>query len=90
VSEQLTDQLFYDFRLLAEICNASSIKEDFDFLGTLSTLGRMRETDWIKILWWPGYRVFRHQINEAGKTRKLWVTAKTVQSELVRSGARGS
>jgi len=50
----------------------------------------MRETDWIKILWWPGYRVFRHEINEAGKTRELWVTVKTVQSELVRSGARGS
>jgi hypothetical protein len=33
----------------------------------------MRETDWTKILGWPGYRVYRHEINEEAKTLKLWV-----------------
>jgi len=33
----------------------------------------MRETDWTKILGWPGYRVYRHEIEEKAKTLKLWV-----------------
>jgi hypothetical protein len=36
----------------------------------------MRETDWTKVLGWPGYRVYRHEINEATKTLKLWVRRK--------------
>jgi len=29
-----------------------------------------------KILGWPGYRVYRHEINEKNKTLKLWVRRK--------------
>ena len=36
----------------------------------------MQETDWSKVLGWPGYRVYRHEIDEAGKTLKLWVRRK--------------
>jgi len=31
----------------------------------------MRETDWTKVLGWPGYRVYRHEIIEEAKTLKL-------------------
>jgi hypothetical protein len=39
--------------------------------GILDTLGIMAETDWSKVLGWPGYRVYRHEINEQAKTLKL-------------------
>jgi transposase len=34
------------------------------------------ENDFTKILGWPGYRVYRHEINERAKTLKLWVRRK--------------
>lgn len=46
----------------------------------------MRETDWTKILGWPGYRVYRHEINEQAKTLKLWVRRKRGNRKLVCSG----
>ena len=46
----------------------------------------MRETDWTKILAWPGYRVYRHEIDEAAKTLKLWVRRKRGNRKLVCSG----
>jgi transposase len=46
----------------------------------------MRETDWTKILGWPGYRVYQHEINEAAKTLKLWVRRKRGNRKLVCSG----
>ena len=46
----------------------------------------MRETDWTKILGWPGYRVYRHEINEEAKTLKLWVRRKRGNRKLVCSG----
>ena len=46
----------------------------------------MRETDWTKILGWPGYRVYRHEINEDAKTLKLWVRRKRGNRKLVCSG----
>ena len=46
----------------------------------------MRETDWTKVLGWPGYRVYRHEINEAAKTLKLWVRRKRGNRKLVCSG----
>jgi len=55
-------------------------------LGTLVTLRRMQETDWSKVLGWPGYRVYRHEIDEAGKTLKLWVRRKRGNRKLVCSG----
>ena len=45
----------------------------------------MRETDWSKVLGWPGYRVYRHEINEAGK----WVRRKRGNRKLVCSGCGG-
>ena len=46
----------------------------------------MRENDWTKVLGWPGYRVYRHEINEEGKTLKLWVRRKRGNRKLVCSG----
>jgi transposase len=46
----------------------------------------MRETDWTKVLAWPGYRVYRHEINETAKTLKLWVRRKRGNRKLVCSG----
>ncbi|HYL13906.1 MAG TPA: hypothetical protein VEV41_12770 [Terriglobales bacterium] len=46
----------------------------------------MRETDWTKVLGWPGYRVYRHEINEEAKTLKLWVRRKRGNRKLVCSG----
>ena len=46
----------------------------------------MRETDWTRILGWPGYRVYRHEINEEAKTLKLWVRRKRGNRKLVCSG----
>jgi len=46
----------------------------------------MRDTDWTKMLGWPGYRVYRHEINEEAKTLKLWVRRKRGNRKLVCSG----
>src|SRR5216684_9175014 len=46
----------------------------------------MRETDWTKVLGWPGYRVYRHEIEETAKTLKLWVRRKRGNRKLVCSG----
>jgi len=36
----------------------------------------LRENEFTKILAWPGYRVYRHEINEEDKTMRLWVRRK--------------
>ena len=46
----------------------------------------MRENDWTKVLGWPGYRVYQHEIDEADKTLKLWVRRKRGNRKLVCSG----
>ncbi len=46
----------------------------------------MREADWTKVLGWPGYRVYRHEIEEQKKTLKLWVRRKRGNRKLVCSG----
>ena len=46
----------------------------------------MRDTDFTKILQWPGYRVYRHEINEQAKTLKLWVRRKRGNTKLECSG----
>jgi transposase len=43
----------------------------------------MRESDWSKVLGWPGYKVYRHEVNEALKTLKLWVRRKRGNRKLV-------
>jgi len=46
----------------------------------------VRENDWTKLLGWPGYRVYRHEIDKPGKTLKLWVRRKRGNRKLVCSG----
>jgi len=46
----------------------------------------MRDADWTKVLGWPGYRVYGHEINEEAKTLKLWVRRKRGNRKLVCSG----
>lgn len=46
----------------------------------------MGETDWSRVLGWPGYRVYRHEINEQAKTLKLWVRRKRGNRKLECSG----
>ena len=42
--------------------------------------------DWTKILGWPGYRVYQHEINEKKKTLKLWVRRKAGNQKLACGG----
>ena len=46
----------------------------------------MSESEWTKILGWLGYWVYRNEINEAGKTLRLWVRRKRGNRKLVCSG----
>jgi len=46
----------------------------------------LRDTDWTKVLGWPGYRVWRHDIDEKSKTMKLWVRRKRGNKKLICSG----
>ena len=50
------------------------------------TLRSLRDSDWTKILGWPGYRVWRSEINEPAKRLKLWVRRKRGNQALVCSG----
>jgi transposase len=46
----------------------------------------LRDNDWTRVLAWPGYRVWRQEINEEAKTLKLWVRRKRGNKKLVCSG----
>jgi transposase len=46
----------------------------------------MSESEWTKILGWPGYRVYRSEINEGSKTLRLWVRRKRGNRNLECSG----
>ena len=46
----------------------------------------MRDHDFTKILCWPGYRVYRYEINEEAKTLRLWVRRKRGNRKLECSG----
>ena len=46
----------------------------------------MSESEWTKILRWPGYRVYRSEINEESKTLRLWVRRKRGNRKLECSG----
>jgi len=46
----------------------------------------VRENEFTKILGWPGYRVYRHEIDEDKKTLRLWVRRKGVNRKLICSG----
>ena len=51
-----------------------------------ATLRWVRDSDWTRILGWPGYRVYQLEINEQAKTLKLWVRRKSGNRKLVCSG----
>jgi hypothetical protein len=36
----------------------------------------LRDSELTKLPGWPGYRIFRHEIEEKAKTLKLWVWRK--------------
>jgi len=44
------------------------------------------DSEWTKILGWPGYRVYRSEINESAKTLRLWGRRKRGHLKLVCSG----
>ena len=46
----------------------------------------MKDSDWTRILGWPGYRVYRQEIDENAKTLKLWVRRKRGNRKLICSG----
>ena len=46
-------------------------------------LGGMRDNEFTKILDWPGYRVFRSEIDETAKTLRLWVRRKRGNRTLI-------
>jgi transposase len=46
----------------------------------------LRDSELTKLLGWPGYLVYRHEINEEAKTLKLWVRRKRGNRKLVCSG----
>lgn len=46
----------------------------------------MTEREFTKILDWPGYRVYRHEIDERTRTLKLWVRRKRGNKVLICSG----
>jgi transposase len=46
----------------------------------------LRDSDWTKVLGWPGYRVWRHEIDEHAKTLKLWVRRRSGNKKFVCSG----
>src|ERR1700746_3029006 len=48
----------------------------------------MRDNEFTKILGWPGYRVYRHEIDETAKTLRLWVRRKRGNRQLICSGGR--
>ena len=46
----------------------------------------MRDNEFTKILGCPGYRVYRHEIDEGAKTLRLWVRRKRGNRKLICSG----
>jgi transposase len=46
----------------------------------------LRDSDWTKILGWPGYTVYQQEIDEKAKTLKLWVRRKRGNRRLICSG----
>jgi len=44
------------------------------------------DDDFTKILNWPGYRVYRHEIDERGKKLRLWVQRKRGNGKIECSG----
>jgi transposase len=46
----------------------------------------VQDNEFTKILGWPGYRVFQHEIDEGAKTLRLWVRRMRRSRALICSG----
>jgi hypothetical protein len=44
------------------------------------------DNEFTRILSWPGYRVYRHEIDEKAKTLKLWIRRKRGNRKIECSG----
>jgi hypothetical protein len=49
----------------------------------------LTEREFTKILDWPGYRVYRYEINEQTRTLKLWNRRKRGNKKFICSGCGG-
>jgi transposase len=49
----------------------------------------LTKREFTKILDWPGYRVYRYEINEQARTLKLWVRRKGGNKQIICSGCGG-
>jgi len=49
----------------------------------------LRNDDWTKVLGWPGYRVYRSEIDEDAKTLKLWIRRKRREAGVLWLWAHG-
>lgn len=49
----------------------------------------MTTSDFTRILGWPGYKVYRHEIDEAKRTLRLWVRRKRANKLLICSNCGG-
>jgi transposase len=49
----------------------------------------LTDREFTKILDWPGYRVYRHEVDESGRILKLWVRRKRGNTALMCSGCGG-
>jgi transposase len=49
----------------------------------------LTDREFTKILDWPGYQVYRHEIDEATRILKLWVRRKRGNTQLICSGCGG-
>lgn len=71
----------------------SRIREIVRFAGVVrsyesGSLVFMTENDWTRVLGWPGYKVYRAEIDERAKRLKLWVRRKRGNKQLICSGLR--
>jgi len=64
----------------------SAVSTARHFLSDFRYSWEMKDPNWSTILGWPGYRVYRQEINEKAKTLKLWVRRKPGNRKLVCSG----
>ena len=46
----------------------------------------MRDSEWTRLLGWPGYLVYQQEIDEKAKTLKLWVRRKPGTKKRICSG----
>jgi len=74
-SRNLSSAEALNFRLCARIRQTRRLTE-FRTGHHVATPPSLRNNDWTKILGWPGYRVYRSEIDEQEKKLKLWVRRK--------------